>query len=96
MAGGDKLDVQYVANLARLALTDDEAAAFESQLDEVLRYIGKLQEVDVRDVEPTAHVVAMLNVLRADEARDWFTAEDALRNAPRSANDLFIVTKVIE
>jgi aspartyl-tRNA(Asn)/glutamyl-tRNA(Gln) amidotransferase subunit C len=38
----------------------------------------------------------MLNVLRADEARDWFTAEDALRNAPRSANDLFIVTKVIE
>lgn len=96
MAGADKLDVAYVAKLARLALTPDEASAFDSQLGEVLRYIDKLRELDVRDVEPAAHVAAAFNIFRADEPRDWFTAEEALRSAPRQANDLFIVTKVIE
>jgi aspartyl-tRNA(Asn)/glutamyl-tRNA(Gln) amidotransferase subunit C len=96
MSDGTELDVNYVAKLARLALTQEETRAFQAQLGEVLRYVDKLREVDVADVEPTAHALPMLNVFRRDEPRDWFAAEEALRNAPRHTNDLFIVTKVVE
>jgi aspartyl-tRNA(Asn)/glutamyl-tRNA(Gln) amidotransferase subunit C len=96
MAGAHKLDVHYVARLARLALTPEEASTFESQLADVLRYVDKLRELDVTSIEPAAHVLPAANVLRADEAHDWFTVEEALRNAPHQANDLFIVTKVLE
>lgn len=96
MAGADKLDVEYVAKLARLTFTPAEASAFASQLEEVLRYVDKLREVDVTNVEPAAHAMGKSDVFPSDEARDWFTTHEALRNAPRHANDLFIVTKVIE
>ena len=56
----------------------------------------KLREVDVSGVEAAAHAVPIFNVFRDDDARDWFTAEEALRNAPRQANGLFVVTKVVE
>jgi len=52
--------------------------------------------VDVSDVEAAAHAIPIFNVFREDEPRDWFTAEEALSNAPRQANGLFIVTKVVE
>jgi aspartyl-tRNA(Asn)/glutamyl-tRNA(Gln) amidotransferase subunit C len=90
------LDVAYVARLARLNLTDAETELFQKQLGEVLKYADKLREVDVSHVEAAAHAVPMFNVFREDEARDWFTAEQALSNAPRQANGLFIVTKVVE
>jgi aspartyl-tRNA(Asn)/glutamyl-tRNA(Gln) amidotransferase subunit C len=90
------LDVSYVAKLARLNLTGDEARLFQEQLDEVLAYAKKLQEVDVTDVEAAAHAVPIFNVFREDEPRGWFTAEEALSNAPRQANGLFMVPKVIE
>ena len=91
-----KLDVAYVAKLARLRLSDDETQLFQEQLGDVLRYADKLREVDVRDVEVAAHAVPMFNVFRQDESRDWFTPEEALGNAPRQANGLFVVTKVVE
>lgn len=91
-----ELDVAYVAKLARLRLTDDEARLFQEQLTRVLEYADKLREVDVSAVEAAAHSVPMFDVVRADEARDWFTSEDALRNAPRQANGLFVVPKVVE
>ena len=90
------LDVAYVAKLARLNLTDEETALFQTQLGHVLEYASKLSEVDVSDVETAAHAIPIFNVFREDEPCDWFTAEEALRNAPRQANDLFIVTKVVE
>jgi aspartyl-tRNA(Asn)/glutamyl-tRNA(Gln) amidotransferase subunit C len=90
------LDVRYVARLARLNLTDAETQLFQKQLGEVLKYVEKLREVDVSHVEAAAHAVPMFNVFREDEPRDWFTAEQALSNAPRKANGLFIVTKVVE
>lgn len=90
------LDVAYVARLARLNLTDEETALFQKQLAHVLEDVGKLREVDVSQVEAAAHAVPIFNVFREDEARDWFTAEEALSNAPRQANGLFIVTKVVE
>lgn len=90
------LDVNYVAQLARLRLTPEEAQLFQEQLGHVLTYADKLREVDVSGVEAAAHAVPIFDVVREDEARAWFTAEEALRNAPRQANDLFIVPKVVE
>ena len=92
----DQFDVRYIAQLARLELSDAEIAKFQSQLGQILSHVEKLGQVDVSGVEPTAHANQVVNVFRADEPRAWFTPEVALANAPRSANGLFIVPKVIE
>ena len=96
MAGRSDLDVAYVAKLARINLTDEEAKAFQKQLDDVLKYVEKLREVDVVGVDVAAHALPLFNVFRDDASRDWFTAEQALSNAPRQANGLFVVPKVVE
>ncbi len=96
MAGTSELDVAYVARLARINLTEEEATAFQKQLGDVLNYVEKLRQADVSHVEAAAHTLPVFNVFREDEPRDWFTAEQALSNAPRKANDLFIVPKVVE
>jgi aspartyl-tRNA(Asn)/glutamyl-tRNA(Gln) amidotransferase subunit C len=90
------IDVKYVAQLARIALTPDEEKKIGAQLGHVLGYIEKLRELDVTDVEPTAHAVPMVNVMRADEVRPSLSQAEALRNAPRQANGLFIVPKIVE
>jgi len=91
-----EFDVRYTAQLARLNLSEQEIAKFQAQLGQVLEFVEKLGAVDVSGVEPTAHAFAVQNVFREDEARPSFTASEALANAPRSANGLFIVPKVIE
>jgi aspartyl-tRNA(Asn)/glutamyl-tRNA(Gln) amidotransferase subunit C len=91
-----ELDVGYVAQLARLHLTPEETEVFQKQLSNVLHYAAKLNEVNVEGVEPSAHGVPIFNVFRKDKASDWFTPAQALSNAPRQANNLFIVTKVVE
>ena len=96
MAKTSDLDVGYVSKLARLNLSDEETQLFQKQLADVLKYAEKLREVDVSHVEAAAHAVPMFNVFREDEPRDWFSAEEALVNAPQKANQLFIVTKVVE
>jgi aspartyl-tRNA(Asn)/glutamyl-tRNA(Gln) amidotransferase subunit C len=96
MAKTSDLDVAYVARLARLNLTDEETTLFQKQLGDVLKYAEKLREVDVSDVEAAAHALPIFNIFREDAPRDWFTAQQALSNAPRQANGLFIVTKVVE
>ena len=96
MAANSDLDVGYVARLARINLTEEEASAFQKQLDDVLKYVEKLRQADVSHVEAAAHALPIFNVFREDESRDWFTSEQALSNAPRKANDLFIVPKVVE
>ena len=90
------IDIKYVAHLARLALTPEEEQKIGAQLGNVLTYIEKLKEVDVSNVEPTAHAFPLVNVTRADEIRTCLTNEDALRNAPSSANGLFMVPKIVE
>jgi aspartyl-tRNA(Asn)/glutamyl-tRNA(Gln) amidotransferase subunit C len=90
------LHVAYVAELARLNLTADETKLFQKQLGDILQHASKLREIDVSHVEAAAQAVPVFNVFREDEPRDWFTAEEALSNAPRTANGLFIVTKVVE
>jgi aspartyl-tRNA(Asn)/glutamyl-tRNA(Gln) amidotransferase subunit C len=96
MPGTADLDVAYVARLARINLTEQEAKTFQKQLSDVLKYVAKLRQADVSHVESAAHALPIFNVFREDEPRDWFTAEQALGNAPRKANDLFIVPKVVE
>jgi aspartyl-tRNA(Asn)/glutamyl-tRNA(Gln) amidotransferase subunit C len=96
MAGTSNLDVTYVARLARINLTEEEANAFQKQLGDVLNYVEKLRQADVSHAEAAAHALPIFNVFREDELRDWFTAEQALGNAPRKANGLFIVPKVVE
>ena len=91
-----EIDVKYVAHLARLALTPEEEKQLGAQLGNILGYIEKLRELDVSHVEPTAHAVPMVNVTRADEIRPSLSHADALRNAPRQANGLFVVPKVVE
>ena len=91
-----ELDVAYVAQLARLQLTAEETELFQKQLGDVLKYAEKLKEVNVEGVEAAAHAVPIFNVFRADEPCDWLTATEALSNAPRQSNHLFIVTKVVE
>jgi aspartyl-tRNA(Asn)/glutamyl-tRNA(Gln) amidotransferase subunit C len=96
MARNSDLDVVYVARLARINLTDAEAKVFQKQLDDVLKYVEKLRRADVSHVEAAAHALPIYNVFREDVPRDWLTSEETLSNAPRQANGLFIVPKVVE
>ena len=89
-------DVRYVAQLARLDLSEAEITTFQTQLGHVLEHVEALRKVDVSVVEPTAHASAVFNVFRADEVRASLPPQTALSNAPRQANDLFVVTKVVE
>jgi len=91
-----EFDVRYTAQLARLHLSESEIATFQAQLSQVLHYVERLRQVDVSGIEPTAHTIPVYNVFRADEERPWFESSQALANAPRQANGLFIVPKVIE
>jgi len=96
MARETEIDVAYVATLARLNLSEEETRLFQKQLGDVLKYADKLNEVDVSRVEAAAHAVPMFNVFREDQPGDCLTPEEALSNAPRKANNLFIVPKVVE
>ena len=95
MAATD-LDVKYVAHLARISLSPEEEQKIGAQLGNILEYIEKLKKLDVTDVQPTAHAVPLINVMRADEIQPSLSNEDALRNAPAKANGLFLVPKIVE
>lgn len=96
MSDAADLDVAYVARLARLELTAEETDLFQRQLGEVLKYVQKLSEIDLTKLDISAQPDSLSDVFRADEARDYFTAAEALANAPRQRDDLFIVPKVLE
>ena len=91
-----EMDLSRAVKLARIELTPDEEQRLASQLGEVLQYVEKLNELDVSDVEPTAHATPLSNVMREDEPRESLSQEEALRNAPKTANGLFVVPKIVE
>jgi aspartyl-tRNA(Asn)/glutamyl-tRNA(Gln) amidotransferase subunit C len=95
MASSD-FNIKYVAQLARISLTPEEEKKLPSQLGNILGYIEKLRELDVSNVEPTAHAVPLVNVTRADETEECLSQDEALRNAPAKAKGLFIVPKIVE
>lgn len=88
--------VRYVADLARIALTDEEVDRFTKQLSVVLDAVGKLREVDTGAISPTASVLPLDNVMREDAVRPSLSLEEAMRNAPARDGDLFRVQTVIE
>jgi aspartyl-tRNA(Asn)/glutamyl-tRNA(Gln) amidotransferase subunit C len=88
--------VDRVAELARLSLDDAEARAMERDLERILEYAAKLQALDTRGVEPTAHAIALATPLRRDEPGPVMEPERVVANAPRSAGTAFLVPKVIE
>ena len=90
------IDVKYVAHLARLNLTPEEEEKFSAQLGQILTNVAKLNQLDVSQVEPTAHAIPLVNVTRPDEIRPSISNEEALHNAPAKANGLFIVPKIVE
>ena len=90
------LNVRNVARLARLALSEEEISTFQSQLGRVLEHIEHLKKLDVSGVEPTAHTYPVFNVTREDTPGTSLPREAVLANAPRAANNLIIVPKVVE
>ena len=89
-------DVKYVARLARISLTPAEEEKFGQQIAHIIGYIEKLKELNVDEIEPTAHAAPLVNVFRPDEIQPSLTNEEALRNAPAKANGLFLVPKIVE
>jgi aspartyl-tRNA(Asn)/glutamyl-tRNA(Gln) amidotransferase subunit C len=90
------LDIDYVANLARVELSEAERAEFGPHLRGILDYVEKLKEIDVTDVEPMAHPFPLVNVMRPDERRPSLTHDEAMSNAPQAVNGLFQVPKIVE
>ncbi len=91
-----KIDVAYVAELARLELTDEEKAVFQPQLENIVRYVEKISSVDVEGVEPMMHGRSLVNAFREDVVRESLSAEVALGNAPARVGDEFLLPKIVE
>ena len=91
-----KISVEYISKLARLSVSEEERETFSAQLQGILSYMEKLNELDTKDVEPTSHVVSLSNVMRDDVQRDSISREDALANAPDHTDKFYRVPKIIE
>ena len=91
-----RADVQHVAHLARLGLTDDELDRFAEQLSHVLQAMETLREVDTSAIPPTAQVIPLRNVMRDDVARPSWPVEEIAKNAPRQQQGQFVVPEVFE
>ena len=89
-------DVRKVASLARLKVSDDEVVSLTIDLTAILGYVDVLNEVDTTGIEPMVHAVELSNVLRADTVLTSLSRVDALRNAPRSDGECFLVPAIIE
>ncbi|GBD08168.1 Aspartyl/glutamyl-tRNA(Asn/Gln) amidotransferase subunit C [Candidatus Thermoflexus japonica] len=89
-------EVEHIAELAKLALTDEEKSLYAEQLSAILDYFRKLQEVDTSDIPPTATVLPIRNVFRPDEPGEPMPRELLLQNAPAQADGCFQVQPVLE
>lgn len=87
--------VLHVAELSRLEFKDEELDRFTMQLENILGYIGQLNELDTRDVKPTYHVLELSTPLRKDVVSPWLSLEEAMENAPLREDEFFAVPKVI-
>lgn len=87
-------DVEHVAKLARLELTEEEKQKFTTQLGDVLKYVDQMNEVDTSNVEPMAHAIDFVNVMRDDVVKYEETKEELMMNAPYEENGYFKVPKI--
>ena len=92
----DREQVEHIASLARIGLTDDEVEMFRQQLSDILEQFQALAELDTAGIEPTGHAVDLRGVLREDEAGSSLAAEEALSNAPRREGEFIRVKAVLE
>ena len=91
------IDVRYVADLARISLTDEEAQQFGAELDDILDYVTQLNELDVHTIEPTAHAAPRANVMREDVVKQTLEHDAVIANAPAHVEGAFIrVPPVLE
>jgi len=88
-------DVEHIAELARLEFNEKEKEKLAHELNDILKYIEKLNELDTSTVEPLSHVIELSNVFRDDVAKPSIPPEDALKNAPAKTEAFFKVPKVI-
>lgn len=91
----DKIDIRYVAKLARIALTDDEVEVFGRQLEDLLGHVNALSELDIESVAATAQVVESRNVTRADAIAPGLDRERVLAEAPQRQGNFFRVPRII-
>jgi aspartyl-tRNA(Asn)/glutamyl-tRNA(Gln) amidotransferase subunit C len=96
MARIDRVEVERIASLARLSVTDEEAERLAAELDSFLGYIETLRELDTSQIEPTSHPIPLPTPMREDLAEAPIDAELAVANAPESAESAFLVPKVID
>ncbi|MDF2722952.1 MAG: gatC [Paenibacillus sp.] len=89
-------DVEHVAKLARLQLSEDDKERFTGQLNAILKYAEKLNELDTDGVEPTSHPMTLSNVMREDQVRASWPIEKVLKNAPDEEDGQFKVPAVLE
>jgi aspartyl-tRNA(Asn)/glutamyl-tRNA(Gln) amidotransferase subunit C len=95
MATLTRTDVEHVAHLARLGLTEDELARLEGQLNHILDQYAVLAQLDTEHIAPTAQTIELENILRDDVATDSLPVEDALRNAPEREGEFLVVPAII-
>ena len=91
-----EIDIEHVARLARLELTDEEKARLREQLGAILEHAAKVGEVAADDVPPTAYAIPRSNVLRPDEITPSLPVEEVLANAPEVEDDRFKVPRIVE
>jgi len=92
----DRREVEYVAHLSRLWLTEQEKEKFAHQLTAIIGYMDKLNELDTSGVEPMVHAIEQPERLRRDMAGESLSREEALRNAPQSRDGYFVVPRIID
>ncbi len=92
----DRKEVLHIAELSRLTFTEEELDAMGEEMGRVLDLFRRLDEADVSDVPPTAHILPFVNVLREDKATEPMPREELLKNAPESDGSAYIVPKVLE
>ena len=89
-------EVKHVANLARLAITEEEAEKLTNDLDAIISFAEELNELDTENVEPTSHVLDMKNIIREDVSKPGLPVEEVLKNAPDHENGQIRVPAIIE
>lgn len=88
--------VAHIASLAKLSFSDEEKVQMAKELDAVLTYIEKLNELDTENVEPLSHTSELTNVMRSDEVKSSLSPDEAVDNAPNKQGSFFKVPKVIQ
>ena len=89
-------DVEHVAMLSRLILTEEEKQVFQNQLNDILNAVGKLQELNTENVLPTSHIIDQKNVSRIDECELSLSKDKVLQNAPEEQDGFFKVPRILE